>query len=119
MHLHDPAVATGVDDPGTGLRRAQELTRGIVGVTLRRDSFLWLEDGGERRVPAPVVNAIDTLAAGDVFHGAFALCIGEGETVADAVRFANAAAAIKCTRFGGRLGAPNRAEAEALLLEDR
>jgi sulfofructose kinase len=112
-------LATAGGDPGTGLRKAQELTRGIVGVTVGRDGFLWLEDGRERRMPAPEVTAIDTLAAGDVFHGAFALCIGEGETVADAARFANAAAALKCTRFGGRLGAPNRAEVEALLLENR
>jgi hypothetical protein len=46
---------------------------------------------------------------------AFALRIGAGSSVVDAARFANAAAALKCTRFGGRLGAPNRAEVEALL----
>jgi sulfofructose kinase len=61
------------------------------------------------------VSAIDTLAAGDVFHGAFTLAIGEGRDVTGAARFANAAAALKCTRFGGRLGAPSRAEVEALL----
>jgi sugar/nucleoside kinase (ribokinase family) len=37
------------------------------------------------------------------------------DAVADAAAFANAAAALKCTRFGGRLGAPIRAEVEALL----
>ena len=50
-----------------------------------------------------------------VFHGAFALAIGEGNAVVDAARFANAAAALKCTRFGGRLGAPTRAEVDEFL----
>jgi sulfofructose kinase len=58
------------------------------------------------------------LGAGDGFHGALAMALGEGMRERAAVRFANAAAAIKCTRFGGgRRGAPNRAEVEALLRE--
>jgi sulfofructose kinase len=61
------------------------------------------------------IRPIDTLAAGDVFHGAFALALAEGCAEADALRFAAAAAAIKCTRFGGITGAPGRAEVEALL----
>ena len=61
------------------------------------------------------IHAIDTLAAGDVWHGAFTLMLGEGRPVADAARFANAAAALKCTRFGGRGGAPSRPEVEAML----
>ena len=87
----------------------------MVGVTVGADGFLWLEGDREHRARAPRVNAIDTLAAGDVFHGAFALAIGEGKTVAAAARFANAAAALKCTHLGGRLGAPTRAEVDALL----
>ena len=51
-------------------------------------------------------HAVDTLGAGDVFHGAFALALAEGQDIADAMRFAAAASAIKCTRFGGGLGAP-------------
>ena len=47
---------------------------------------------------------VDTLAAGDVFHGALALAIAERQPIARAVRFAAAAAAVKCTRFGGREG---------------
>lgn len=61
------------------------------------------------------VDAVDTLGAGDVWHGAFALALGEGRGEDDAVRFANAAAAVKVTRVGGRAGAPNRAETLAFL----
>jgi sulfofructose kinase len=53
---------------------------------------------------------VDTLGAGDVFHGAYALAVAEGRDVERAARFAAEAAALKCTRFGGRRGAPRRAE---------
>ncbi len=109
------ALASGANGVGEGLQRAQQLVRGVVGVTVGADGLLWLEGGREHRAVAPRVNAVDTLAAGDVFHGAFTLAIGEGRSVADAARFANTAAALKCTRFGGRLGAPTRAEVDALL----
>ena len=91
------------------------LTDGMVGVTLGADGFLWLDGARERRVAAPAITAVDTLAAGDVWHGAFALALGEGKDIESSARFANTAAAIKCTRFGGRLGAPSRAEVDAVL----
>jgi sugar/nucleoside kinase (ribokinase family) len=61
---------------------------------------------------------VDTLGAGDVFHGAFALAITEKQELRAALRFASAAAALKCTRFGGAFAAPQRAEVEALLSQD-
>lgn len=109
------AHATGSSLPGEALTVAAKSARGIVGVTLGADGFLWREGGTERRLPTPRITAIDTLAAGDVWHGAFALALAERSDVATAGRFANAAAAIKCSRSGGRRGAPNRQEVEALL----
>jgi sugar/nucleoside kinase (ribokinase family) len=50
-----------------------------------------------------------------VFHGAFALAITENQGLLEALRFASAAAALKCTRFGGAFAAPQRAEVEELL----
>ncbi len=58
--------------------------------------------------PALPVHVKDTLAAGDVWHGAFALALAEGQDEAFSVRFANAAAALKCQTFGGRKGSPDR-----------
>ncbi len=79
---------------------------------------VWVCDHGEiRHVPAFEVPVVDTLGAGDVWHGAFALALAERQPEIQAVRFANAAAAIKCTRFGGRKGAPTRAEVEQFLQE--
>ena len=75
------------------------------------------------RVGAPAVEVRDTLAAGDVFHAALVVELAaqaqgyphgneeEGlEVEAAAARFACTAAALKCSRFGGRLGAPTRTE---------
>ena len=81
-------------------------------------AFCGAKVGAERRTPAPKVNTVDTLAAGDVWHGAFTLALAEGQDVASASRFANAAAAIKCSRGGGRQGAPTRAEVAAMLASD-
>jgi sugar/nucleoside kinase (ribokinase family) len=82
-------------------------------VTHGEDGFLWLDDSGESRVRAPKIEAVDTLAAGDVWHGAFALALAEGESTAPAALFANRAAALKCLKPGGRSGAPTRAELAA------
>ena len=60
------------------------------------------------------MNVVDTLGAGDVWHGAFALGLAEGMNEESAMDFANASAAIKCTQFGGRLGAPERSQVEQL-----
>ena len=59
---------------------------------------------------APRVAAIDTTAAGDVFHGALGVALAEGRPAAEAVRWASAAAAFKCQRGLGALGAPTRGE---------
>lgn len=109
------ALATGTSLPGEGLVAAARSVRGVVGVTLGAEGFLWREGTSERRMPAPIVTAVDTLAAGDVWHGAFTLALAEESDVATASRFANAAAAIKCSRSGGRRGAPNREEVMRLL----
>jgi sulfofructose kinase len=86
-----------------------------VGVTLDAAGCLLAADGDIWAVPGFQVSVVDTLSAGDVFHGAFTLALAEGQTLTEAATFANAAAALKCTVFGGRLGAPDRANVDALL----
>lgn len=84
-------------------------------VTLGPRGVLFMENGGIAHLPAFPVDVVDTLGAGDVWHGAFALALAEGQPERDAVRFASAVAAIKCTRFGGRAGTPAREEVERFL----
>jgi ribokinase len=66
-------------------------------------------------VPGFEVKAVDTTAAGDVFNGAFAVALSEGEGVLKAARFANAAAAFSVTRAGAQSSIPSRGEVEAFL----
>ena len=106
---------SGSADPQTGLREARRRFAGFLGVTLGAAGFRWLEGDEFRGEPAPRIVAVDTLAAGDVFHGAFLLALAEGRDVAAAARFANVAAALKCSRFGSRTTTPGRAEVETFL----
>jgi ribokinase len=69
----------------------------------------------KQRVPGFNVTAVDTTAAGDIFNGALAVALGEGRQLLDAVRFANAAAAISVTRIGAQPSAPTRKEIERML----
>jgi sulfofructose kinase len=108
-------ATTGSDDLDTGLRRIGERTPAFLAVTDGANDIVWRDGTTLRRRPVFAVEAIDTLAAGDVFHGAFALALAQGTSELDALRFAAATAAIKCTRFGGGAGAPNRAEVDAFL----
>jgi sulfofructose kinase len=106
---------SGIHDLETALARATDFCRGFVAVTDGANGAHWCRDTDVRHLPAFAVKAVDTLAAGDVFHGAFALALAEGRDESETVRFASAAAALKCTRFGGIAGTPDGAEVERLL----
>ena len=56
---------------------------------------------------------LDTLAAGDVFHGAYALALAQGRDARECARYANLVAAAKCARWGGGASIPTVAELEA------
>lgn len=66
-------------------------------------------------VPGFKVKAVDSTAAGDIFNGALAVALAERKSLREAVRFANAAAALSVTRLGAQPSAPNRAEIERFL----
>jgi sulfofructose kinase len=106
---------TGLDDYGAGLKRLSEHVSGFLAITDGPNGIYWLDHGGLRHMPAFKVKAIDSLAAGDAFHGAFTLSLAEGRDLASAMRFASATAALKCTKFGGASGAPRRNEVEEFL----
>ncbi len=113
-------AATGIDDPPRALAAADKQCPGFVAVTDGDNGAYWRNnatgDAAVRHQPAFKVEAADTLAAGDVFHAAFALALAEGRPEFDAMRFASAAAALKCIRFGGIVGSPKRPEVERLLM---
>lgn len=109
-------LVTGADTAQLAAGRLSASHDGFVAVTAGADGCWWSEGDGIRHTPAPKIEAIDTLAAGDVFHAGFAVGLLEGWAMRHIIAFASAAAAIKCTRLGGRLGAPTRAEVETFLV---
>jgi len=96
------------------------LAKGLRGVVLKRGgdgAFVALQGGKAEWVRPFKVDAIDTVAAGDCFNGAFAVALLEGKDPWAAARFANAAAAICVTRKGAQASMPMRAEVDKFLAE--
>lgn len=105
---------TGIDDLGEAISAFAKGRDQFCAVTDGPNGVFHLQARQVIRIAAHPVQAVDTLGAGDVWHGAFALALAERQPIASAIRFANIAAAIKCSRRGGGAGAPSRAEVEAL-----
>ncbi|NLU16983.1 MAG: ribokinase [Serratia liquefaciens] len=107
-----------VNDDNDAARAAQALhDKGIATVIITLGSRgVWLsENGNGKLVPGFKVKAVDTIAAGDTFNGALVTALLEGKTMAVAVRFAHAAAAIAVTRPGAQPSVPWREEIDAFL----
>jgi sulfofructose kinase len=106
---------TGITDPREGIALLHARHPGWLAVTAGGSGTHYGRPGDLHHSPAFEVEVVDTLAAGDVWHGALALALAEGRSEHEAVRFASAVAALKCTRPGGRDGTPTRSEVEAFL----
>lgn len=97
------------------------LMRGVGGVVLKRGAEGAYVATRERAqwVSAFPVDAIDTVAAGDCFNGAFAVGLMEGLDPWSAARFACAAAALSVTRRGAQASLPKRDEVDSFLATAR
>ncbi|NGM46281.1 ribokinase [Rhodobacter sp. SGA-6-6] len=98
------------------------LARGVgaVVITLGANGALYRD--AARSVHVPAISAgpvVETTGAGDAFNGGFAVALGEGREVIEAVRFGCATAGISVTRAGAAASMPARAEIEALLARSR
>lgn len=107
-----------VEDENSATKAADALlAKGIEAILITlgpRGVFLATSDIREI-VPSFEVKAVDTTAAGDVFNGALAVSLAENKPLLDAVRFANAAAALSVTKLGAQPSAPNREEINKLM----
>ncbi len=102
-----------VTDLETARQAAQQLFgAGVpnVIVTLGAKGVLVCNATGCKHMAAPVVEAMDTTAAGDVFNGALVVALAEGQALDEALVFACQAAAISVTRMGAQASAPFRNE---------
>ena len=103
------------DDAAKAARVLHEKGIGIVMITLGSRGVWVSHDGQGRRVPGFKVQAVDTIAAGDTFNGALVTALLEGRELAEAIRFAHAAAAIAVTRKGAQPSVPWREEIDEFL----
>jgi sulfofructose kinase len=104
----------GTDDDAEGLALARQAGCHIALVTHGERGVVWSDDEGLHAMPAFTVEAVDTTGAGDTWHAALALALVERQPLEQAVRFANATAALKVTRPGA-WSCPSRDEVEAFL----
>jgi sulfofructose kinase len=112
-------ATAGAADLAAGLQRIARKTDAFLAVSNGPNDILFLEGGKLCQLPVFEIDAVDTLGAGDAFHGGFALALAEGRSEVEAMRFGAAVAGIKCSRVGGSAGAPTRAEVEAFLAGHR
>lgn len=99
---------------------AHLLSKGLRAVVLKRGAegaYIATAEGKCGWVEPFQVNAIDTVAAGDCFNGAFAVTLLEGKDPWSAARFANAAAALCVTRTGAQASMPARADVDDFLAQ--
>jgi sugar/nucleoside kinase (ribokinase family) len=110
-----PRALTGEPDPERSLRRLRRGHHALLCVTLGASGALAIQGDRAVRVPAFQVEAVDTTGAGDLFRAGFICAHLEGKSIEETLRFANAAAALGCTRMGAMPGIPTRDEVDALL----
>ncbi len=104
-----------VEDPGQTAQRLYSMGFKRVLLKLGEQGALWYDGAREVRLPAFAVQAVDSVAAGDTFNGAFAVATAAGRGTEEAIRFASAAAAISVTRQGAQPSMPRLAEVDELL----
>ena len=104
------------DEASAGQAADRLLAHGLrtVIITLGQRGAFVAAEGLRKSIPGFPMQAVDTTAAGDVFNGALAVALAEGQTLEQSVRFANAAAAISVTRLGAQPSAPQRKEIDKL-----
>lgn len=114
VFLESDALDYGHMDFSQKVLRLKDDIKGQLIVTHGEEGAFYPHDGQLYRVPAPVVQAVDTIGAGDNFHGAFALAVSLDFDLHRAVRFAVATASLSCRNYGGRQGLPDMKEALAV-----
>jgi ribokinase len=95
----------------------RELGVDSVVLTLGERGALLVGEGEKELIPAFEVTPMDTTAAGDAFVGGFAVALAEGRSLADAVRWGNAAGALATTKLGAQPSLPARRAVEALIAQ--
>jgi len=107
---HVPAELTGETNLPRALERLRRPHHSMLCVTLGARGALLLAGHDVIHEPGISVQTVDTTGAGDIFRGAFIYALLRGEPPREIVRFANAAAALSCTRIGAMSSIPSPEE---------
>lgn len=110
-----PPALTGESNMETAMRRLRNRHGGLLCVTLGPHGAAALDGDRYIRQPGFRIDAIDTTGAGDVFRAGFIYALLRGDTPAEILRFACAAAAVSCTRKGAINAVPSLEDVNALL----
>jgi len=84
-------------------------------ITLGHRGLVWKNAEGSGHEKSCSIKAVDTTGAGDVFHGALAVCLAEKREWRESLAYASAAGALCCMKIGARLGIPTREEVEEFM----
>ncbi|MGE3840231.1 MAG: carbohydrate kinase family protein [Vicinamibacterales bacterium] len=112
---HLPGQLTGESDMERALRRLRRLNEGLLVVTLGAAGAMALEGDDIHLAPGFAVPAVDTTGSGDVFRAGLITGLLAGWDVPRMLRFANAAAALSCTRVGAMASVPTFGEVRDLV----
>ena len=115
---HVPTNLAGTNDMEGALRTLRRTLNNVLVVTMGERGAMALENDRFYHEPAFHVHALDTTGAGDVFRGGFIYALVNGQPIGEALRTANAAAAVSCTRLGALNGVPTLAEVQNLMSEN-
>ncbi len=105
----------GESDHERALRKIRRTHDGLLVTTIGAQGAVALEGDRFVVVPGFAVDAVDTTGSGDVFRGGFIYGLLSGWPIERTVRFANAAAAVSCTRLGALNGVPTLDDVQGLL----
>jgi ribokinase len=106
------------DTPANMARQLAQCTGQTVVVTIGAQGAVYAEQNNlHGHIPAFPVDAIDTVGAGDAFNAGLTVALADGQSLAQALRFACAVGALAVTRHGAAASMPQRAEVEALLAQ--
>jgi len=114
-----PMLFTGISDQKKALLELQKHTSGFLCATLGHEGAMALVNGEFLSVEGFKVKSVDTTGAGDIFHAGFIYGLLQNWELVEILRFANAAAALKCQDLGGRKGIPTLGETQKFLNPSR
>ena len=117
-----PPIISQISNPPPGPGALAEGLRALaakgpetVVITIGEEGSVGMEHGETYILPPLPIVVVDTTGAGDVYHGAFIYGMLQGWNLRERMRFANAAAGLKCRALGGRAGIAGREEIDRAL----